>query len=192
MRKVAVDEIPELRAYHKQREELRKQIIALKARRRVHLGTFMTIAFENTDTIRWQITEMVRAERIVTEEGVAEEVAIYNELIPDANQLSATLFIELTDDQAMQEWLPKLVGIHEAIEIQLPGGAPVRGYDPNAERLTREEVTSAVHYLKFDFTAEQIAAFRRGPVTIASMHPAYLESVELTTDQQEAIAADFD
>ena len=191
MRKVTVDEIPELRAYHKERDELRRNVIALKARRRVHLGTFITIAFENTYTIRWQITEMVRAERIVTEEGVAEEVAIYNALVPDDGQLSATLFIELTDDDAVREWLPRLVGIHDSIEIQLPGVEPVRGYDPNAERLTREEVTSAVHYLKFDFTPEQIAAFRRGPVIVASTHPAYLESVELTTDQHQELTTDF-
>ena len=167
-------------------------MIALKARRRVHLGTIMTIAFENFDTIKWQISEMVRAERIVTEEGVAEEVAIYNGLVPDEHQLSATLFIELTDDDAMREWLPKLVGIHEAIEIRVPGCDPVRGYDPRAERLTRDEITSAVHYLKFDFSPEQIAAFRNGPVTLASTHPAYLESLELTHDQQEEIAHDFD
>ena len=120
VRKVAVDDIPELRAYHKQRDELRAHVIALKARRRVHLGTIMTIAFENFDTIKWQISEMVWAERIVTEEGVAEEVAIYNGLVPDEHQLSATLFIELTDDDTMREWLPKLVGIHEAIEIRVP------------------------------------------------------------------------
>ncbi len=192
MRKVTVDEIPELRAYHKERDELRRRIMALKSRRRVHLGTIMTLAFENTDTIRWQITEMVAAERIVTEEGVAEEVAIYNALIPDECQLSVTLFIEITDDDSMREWLPKLVGIHDAIEIRVPGEEPVRGYDPNAERLTRAEVTSAVHYLKFDFTPGQIAAFRKGPVTIASTHPAYRESVELTKDQQQALARDFD
>ncbi|HEY1738928.1 MAG TPA: DUF3501 family protein [Acidimicrobiia bacterium] len=192
VRKVTVDDIPELRAYQKQRAELREQVIALKSRRRIHLGTIVTIAFENVDTITWQISEMVRAERIITEEGVAEEVAIYNDLVPDENQLSITLFIELTDDEGMREWLPKLVGIHEAIEIRVPGCDPVRGYDPKAERLTRDEVTSAVHYLKFDFSPEQIAAFRRGPVTVASTHPAYLESIELTQEQQEEIAHDFD
>jgi hypothetical protein len=192
MRKVTVDDIPELRAYHKIREDLRRDVIALKSRRRVHLGTIITLMFENTETIRWQILEMVRAERIVTEEGVADEVNVYNQFIPGPNQLSSTLFIELTDDEGMREWLPKLVGIHEAIQIELADGSAVRGYDPNRERLTRDEVTSAVHYLKYDFTPTQIAAFRSGPVVIASTHPAYLERTELTTDQRDAIAADFD
>ena len=152
----------------------------------------MTFMFENTETIRWQIAEMVRAERIITEEGVAEEVAIYNELVPGPRQLSATLFIELTDDEGMREWLPKLVGIHDAIQIELAAGSVVRGYDPKAERLTRDEVTSAVHYLKFDFSPGQIAAFRSGAVAIGSTHPAYLERTELTNDQRDEIANDFD
>jgi hypothetical protein len=192
MRKVTVDDIPELRAYHKIRDDLQRDVIALKSRRRVHLGTIITLMFENTETIRWQIAEMVRAERIATEEGVADEVNVYNQFIPGPNQLSTTLFIELTDDEGMREWLPKLVGIHESIQIELADGSAVRGYDPNKERLTRDEVTSAVHYLKYDFTPEQIATFRGGPVAIASTHPAYLERVELTTDQHDAIAQDFD
>ena len=68
----------------------------------------------------------------------------------------------------------------------------MRGYDPRAERLTRDEITSAVHYLKFDFSHEQIAAFRNGPVTSSSTHPAYLESFELTREQQQEIAHKFD
>ncbi len=192
MRKVSVEEIPELRAYHQQRDDLRRDIIALKARRRVHLGTIMTILFENTATVRWQITEMVRAERIVTDEGVATEVAIYNELLPGEHQLACTLFLELTDDASMREWLSKLVGIHDAIEIRLPDGSAVRGVDPHAERLTRGEVTSAVHYLKFSFSAAQIAAFCTGPVSIASTHPDYLESAELSPDQHAEISRDFD
>ena len=204
MQKVLVEEIPELRAYNATRDDLRRSIMALKARRRVFLGTFVTVVFENTDTVRWQITEMMRAERIDTDAGIATEVEQYNDLIPGDAQLSCTMFIELTDDESMREWLPKLVGIHEAIEIpklvgiheaieiRLPNGDVVRGYDPHAERLTREEATAAVHFLKFDFTPEQIVAFRRGPVAIASVHPAYREETVLNLDQHDALCADFD
>ena len=192
MQKVLVEEIPELRAYNATRDDLRRSIMALKARRRVFLGTFVTVVFENTDTVRWQITEMMRAERIDTDAGIATEVEQYNDLIPGDAQLSCTMFIELTDDDSMREWLPKLVGIHEAIEFRLPNGDVVRGYDPHAERLTREEATAAVHFLKFDFTPEQIVAFRRGPVAIASVHPAYREETVLNLDQHDALCADFD
>ncbi len=192
MQKVLVEEIPELRAYNATRDDLRRSIMALKARRRVFLGTFVTVVFENTDTVRWQITEMMRAERIDTDAGIATEVEQYNDLIPGDAQLSCTMFIELTDDESMREWLPKLVGIHEAIEFRLANGDAVRGYDPHAERLTREEATAAVHFLKFDFTPEQIVAFRRGPVAIASVHPAYREETVLNLDQHDALCADFD
>ena len=192
MQKVLVEEIPELRAYNATRDDLRRSIMALKARRRVFLGTFVTVVFENTDTVRWQITEMMRAERIDTDAGIATEVEQYNDLIPGDAQLSCTMFIELTDDDSMREWLPKLVGIHEAIEFRLANGDAVRGYDPHAERLTREEATAAVHFLKFDFTPEQIVAFRRGPVAIASVHPAYREETVLNLDQHDALCADFD
>ena len=191
MRKVTLAEIPELRAYNATRDELRRSIIALKARRRLHLGTIITMVFENTDTVRWQICEMMRAERIATDDGLASEVAIYNDLIPDDHELSCTLFLELTDDDAMREWLAKLVGIHDAIEFQLADGSRVRGRDPHAERLTRQEVTAAVHFLKFTFSAAQVELFRRGPVVVASVHHAYQESVTLTTDAHAALAQDL-
>ena len=192
MRKVTVADIPELRAYNETRDELRASIIALKSRRRVHLGTIITMVFENFDTVRWQICEMMRVERIGTDEALANEVAIYNELIPQSGELSCTLFLELTEDDAMREWLPKLVGIHDAIEFLLPDGTTVRGHDPKAERLTRQEATTAVHFLKFVFTPTQVASFRAGPVTVASVHPAYTEATTLNFDTHTAITADFD
>lgn len=173
MRKLTIDDIPELRAYNKERDALRRRIIELKARRRFTIGPLVSLVFENTDTVRWQVAEMVRAERIATEEGVATEVGIYNDLIPDADELSATMFIELTSDEQLREWLPRLVGIHESVAFELPGGSEVRGVDPDASRLTREEITPAVHFLKFGFTARQVEQFRRGPVRLTIDHPQY-------------------
>ena len=98
MRKLTVDDIVDLRAYERERDEFRARSIATKKRRRIALGDIMTIVFENTDTVHWQISEMVRAERITTEAGVETEVKIYNDLIPDADELSATMFLELTSD----------------------------------------------------------------------------------------------
>ena len=127
MRRVTVAEIPELRAYEAQRDAQRSHIIELKRRRRVPLGPFVTIVFENVETVRWQITEMMRAERLATDAAIAAEVAVYNQLIPNDGELSCTLFLELTDDAAMREWLPKLVGIHNAIAIELSDGSSVAG-----------------------------------------------------------------
>lgn len=192
MRKVTLADIPELRAYNGGRDELRRSIIALKARRRVQLGTIITMVFENTETVRWQICEMMRAERLATDEAISTEVDIYNDLVPEPGELSCTMFLELTEDATLREWLPKLVGIHEAIGFRLADGSVVRGFDPKAERLTRDEVTAAVHFLKFSFTPEQVASFCNGPVMVFSDHVAYQEQTQLNVDTHAALAADFE
>lgn len=191
MRKLTIDDVPELRAYNKERDELRRAVIALKARRRITVGPIVTFVFENTDTARWQVCEMVRTERITTEEGVETEIKIYNDLIPDDGELSATMFVELTSEAELRDWLPKLVGIQRSVAFVLADGSEVRGFDPEEERLTREEVTAAVHFLKFRFTPAQIELFRTEPVHLRIDHPAYGHDVELTAEQHAALVADF-
>src|SRR5215218_7072031 len=108
VRKLSVDDIVDHRAYERERDDFRAAIIAMKKRRRIALGDLVTIVFENTDTMRFQVQEMARAERMLTDDAIAGEVATYNELIPDPGELSGTLFIELTSDELLREWLPKL------------------------------------------------------------------------------------
>jgi hypothetical protein len=191
MRKLTIDDIPELRAYNKDRDELRRRIIALKARRRFAVGPLVSLVFENTDTVRWQVAEMVRAERITTEDGVKTEVDIYNDMIPDAGELSATMFIELTSEEQLREWLPRLVGIHESVAFRLADGGEVRGVDPDAARLTREEITPAVHFVKFAFTPREVDQFRAGPVRLVIDHPQYDHAIELSDEQRAELAADL-
>ena len=107
MRKLTIDDIKDLREYERERDAFRAEIIAMKKRRRIPLGDLMTIVFENTDTMRFQIQEMARAERMLRDEQIAHEIETYNELIPDDGELSGTLFIEITDDDALREWLPE-------------------------------------------------------------------------------------
>jgi hypothetical protein len=128
---------------------------------------------------------------MMRDDQIEHEVETYNDLIPGPGELSATLFIELDDEWKLREWLPRLVGIQDAIVIQLPDGSTVRGFDPDDDRLTRQDVTSAVHFLKFVFTPEQVAAFRRGPVVVECDHWQYQESYELDVDQHAELAADF-
>jgi len=180
-RKLTLVDIADIRAYERERDGFRARVIELKRRRRVALGTLITLVFENRDTIRFQIQEMARIEKIVTDEGIQEELDIYNVVVPDPGQLCATLFIELTSDDQMREWLPKLVGIERAVVVRLPDGGEVRSR-PEAgheAQLTRAHVTAAVHYLQFDFSPEQVEAFGEGAALLID-HPAYLESVELT------------
>jgi hypothetical protein len=191
MPKLAVDDILDLRAYERVRHETRRQVIDLKQRRRIPVGPFITLVFENTETMRFQVQEMARAEKMLRDDEIAHEVETYNALIPDEGQLSCTLFVEHDDDERMRYWLHRLVGIHESVTLVLPGGGEVRGYDPNAERLTRDDATAAVHFLKFDFGEEERAAFVAGPVTLAIDHPEYREATVLDPGQHAELSTDL-
>ena len=176
-RKLQLTDILDLRAYERIRDERREEIIEIKRRRRVQLGTVVTLMFENRATMQSQIHEMMRAEKVVRDEQILEELHAYNPLIPEAGQLSATLFIELTTPEQMLEWLPKLVNIESSIGIRLSDGSTVMSIteEGHAETLTRDNVTAAVHYIRFEFTPQQVEAFASGEVEILCVHPAYIE-----------------
>jgi hypothetical protein len=193
MRKLTVGDIVDMRAYERERDEMRRAIIELKRTRRVALGPIMTMVFENTVTMRWQVQEMARAERMMRDEQIAHEVETYNQLIPGTNELSATLMIELTSEPALKEWLPRLVGIHQHIAIVLPDGTSVFGAvsEEDELRLTRDDITAAVHFLRFRFTAEQVEMFASGPVHIVVDHPEYDQDVTMTPELHAELLADL-
>ena len=116
MQKLTVDDIKDVRAYERERDDFRRRIIDLKRRRRVELGTLMTLVFENTDTMRWQVQEMARAERMLRDEQIAHEVETYNELIPAEGELSATL---LPDRRVMhaETTLPSLAIVTDVVTV---------------------------------------------------------------------------
>ncbi len=195
MRKLTVDDIVDHRAYERERGDFRAEIIATKKRRRIALGDFVTIVFENTDTMRFQVQEMARAERMLTDDAIADEVETYNDLIPDPGDLSGTLFIELTDDALLREWLPKLRDIEFAVRFDLgprDAASKVVGVPRDEERLTRDDITSTVHYLRFAFDAEQRELLTRGPALLVVDHPEYQVAVELTDAQRAELVTDFD
>jgi hypothetical protein len=192
MQKLTIDDIKDSRAYERERNEFRRHIIDLKKRRRVAVGPIVSLVFENTDTMRWQVQEMARAERMLRDEQIEHEVATYNELIPDAGELSATLLIELSSESQLREWLPKLVGIQRHIAIVVDGSELARSYEPDEERLTREEeITPAVHFVKFRVGADAAARIGEGEVHIVCDHPAYPQDVPLTADQRAELARDL-
>jgi len=168
-------DVLDLRAYERVREDYRARVIARKRDRRLALGPIMTLVFECFDTVRFQVQEMARAEKIISDEAIQTELDIYNRLLPGERELSATLFIELTSDGALREWLPRLVGIERRIGVAI--GRDVVASAPEAEHaaaLTREGVTPAVHYLRFRFSEAQVAAFEDAPdVALVATHPAY-------------------
>jgi len=192
-RKLMLDDIADLRAYERERAEFRTRVIEIKRRRRVSVGTVVTLMFENRDTVRLQIQEMARVEKILTDEGIQTELDIYNALIPEPGQLCATLFIELTSDDQMREWLTRLVGIERSFVLRLGDGSEVR-CKPEAQhesQLTRESVTAAVHYVTFDFSPDQVAAAGKAPVVLVCDHPSYLEVVRLSGETVAELLSDL-
>jgi Protein of unknown function (DUF3501) len=195
VRKLSVDDIVDHRAYERERDEFRAAIIAMKNRRRIALGDHLTIVFENTDTMRWQVQEMARAERMLTDDAIAGEVATYNDLIPEPGELSATLFIELTSDELLREWLPKLRDIEFAVRFDLgPRHAEVSrvtAVPRDEERLTRDDITTTVHYLRFPFDPEQQELLATGSARLVVDHPEYQVELDLTDEQRTELAGDF-
>jgi hypothetical protein len=191
--KLTLDDIADLRAYEREREAFREHVIALKKRRRVGVGPFVTFVFENRDTIRFQIQEMARVERILTDEGIQTELDTYNPLIPEPGTLSATMFLELTTKAELEEWLPQLVGIERAVELRLADGTVIVG-EPEAghdAQLTRADITASVHYVAFRLQPAQIRVFTAGPARLAVNHPAYRHATDLADATRAELGTDL-
>jgi hypothetical protein len=194
MSKLTLDEIADLRAYERGRDEFRREVSTLKKVRRVAIGPLVTVVFENRTTMLFQIQEMVRAEKMATDEQVQGELDIYNPLIPEAGELSLTLFVELQNEAELRTWLPKLVGIERSLELRIgdPATTIAAAVDPeHAAQLTREEVTASVHYVRLQLDEAERAAFGRGPVTMALTHPAYSYAVDLSGETRASLLTDW-
>jgi hypothetical protein len=183
----------DLRAYERVREDYRAKIIARKRDRRVALGPVITLVFECFDTVRFQVQEMARAEKIISDEAVQVELDTYNRLLPAPGELSATVFIELTSDEELREWLPRLVGIERRLGMSIDGD--VVASTPEAEHeaaLTRETITPAVHYVRFAFTEAQVTAFGGSEdVALVATHPAYEARTELPAGVRRELLGDL-
>jgi hypothetical protein len=186
-------DVLDLRAYERVREEYRAQIIARKRLRRVALGPIMTLVFESVDTVRFQIQEMARVEKIISDEAIQVELDIYNRLLPQVGELSATLFIELTSDALLREWLPKLVGIERALGVAI--GEDIIASVPeeaHAAALVRETITPAVHYLRFGFSPAQVEAFADSEeVALVARHPEYEARTVLPAPVRQELLGDL-
>jgi Protein of unknown function (DUF3501) len=172
---LTIDDIADLRAYERERPQFLRHIVDLKARRRVSVGPMATFVFENRDTVRFQIQEMARAEKLISDQAIQTELDIYNTLLPGLRVLSATMFVELTSEAALREWRPKLFGVERSAMLELPAGEVVRSLPEadHAARLTDDELTPSVHYVRFELTAAQVDAFATGRVALAIVHPHY-------------------
>src|SRR5262245_50443452 len=146
IRPVTLDDIVGLERYEAIRDEVRRRVIALKQHRRVSVGDQVTFVFENHATMLFQIQEMLRAERITDLDGVREELAVYNALLPQPGQLSATMLIEITEEADIAARLVQMIGIDEAVSLEVGDHAVAGEFEPGR---STEDKLSAVQYVRF-------------------------------------------
>ncbi len=174
MQKISRSSLMTLEAYARARKEFRAKVIAHKKARTVHLGGHLTLIFEDELTIRYQIQEMLRIEKIFEDQGIQDELDAYNPLIPDGRNFKATMLIEYEDVDERRAALARLRGIEDRIWVRVEGCAPVYAIaDEDLER-ENEQKTSSVHFLRFELTEEMAEALKYGmALGIGSDHPHY-------------------
>ena len=192
MKKVTLDEIMGLERYEQARAQCRQRIIALKKDRRVSVGDQVTFVFENHDTMWFQIQEMLRAERLSDLDRVREEIDVYNALIPDPGELSATMLIEITEESQIRKRLVSLIGIDKAVTMDVGNGVRVRA--DFEEGRSKEDKLSAVQYVRFRFGAAARRAFldRNLPVRLIIDHPNYRHQAVLDGALRDSLAQDLE
>ncbi len=160
MKKIELSEVKNIYEYEKIRNDFRNYIIELKKKRRVAVGDRVSLVFENRDTALFQIQEMMRAERMVDDDEIKFEVDTYNELIPEKDELSATLFIEVDDPQLLRPVLDSFIGLDRGNYVYLQIGDKHKIYAEFEEGHSKDDRISAVHFIKFKFKPEQIDDFK--------------------------------
>jgi len=177
------DEIIDYQTYDERRDQIRRETMGVKEARRVHLGKCLTFLFENHDTIRYQIQEMMRAEQIVRESDIQREIETYNELLGGQGELGCTLLIEIDDPAQRQSLLREWLELPKHLYLKTPSGK--RLYARFDERQVGEDRLSSVQYLKFDTGGE-------APVAIGSDLPRLEEEAPLSEAQRHALAQDLE
>ncbi len=179
MEKLTVEQLFSLEQYARRRNEFRAQVLEHKSRRRLAVGPNMTWCFEDRLTIQYQIQEMLRAEKVFEPQGIQEELESYNPLIPDGSNWKATLLLEFPDSEVRREQLGLLRGVEARCWVQVAGFQ--KTFAIADEDLPREndEKTSAVHFLRFELDAPELAALKRGAALGAGVdHAHYRHAVE--------------
>ena len=194
MRPLALTDVVDIARYELERPAFRRSIIDLKRHRRVSLGDFISVVFENRETMRFQVQEMMRAERTVLEERIQEELDTYNQLVPGPNQLKATLLIEITDNALIRPMLDRFQGIDRGGSTFLVvGGERVEGEYEGGR--SSEIKLSAVHYVTWTLTSAEAEAVRTGraPLSLAIDHPRanYRHETPLPPEVCAQLAADL-
>ncbi|MEO8465453.1 MAG: DUF3501 family protein [Gammaproteobacteria bacterium] len=193
MKKLTPADLLSLEAYHKDRARLRAEVLAHKRNRQVGIGPNVTLYFEDRLTMRYQVQEMLRVERIFETEAIAEELEAYNPLIPDGTNLKATMMLEYPDAAERRAALAQLGGIENVTYVEV--GALGRVFALADEDLPRTEAdkTAAVHFLRFELESAMCAALKGGAaLKFGVEHARYLHEAETSAAVRASLTADLD
>ena len=179
--------------YEKVREDRRRRVIDLKRRRRVAVGPYLSFVFENRETLLFQIQEMCRVERITDDVKVQEEIDVYSALLPGPGELSATLFIEISDKDRIKPVLDRFMGIDTGrhVWLEIVGGPRVPGVFEAGHSDEEKGKLAAVHFVRFAFTPEAIRAFRTSAVDLVTDHPATRARTRLSDETKAELLTDL-
>jgi Protein of unknown function (DUF3501) len=193
MQKLTRKDLHTLESYAAMRADFRARVLAHKRNRKVHIGPNLTLYFEDRLTMQYQVQEILRVERIFEAEGIEEELAAYNPLIPDGSNWKATMMVEYEDVAERKRALGELIDIEERVWMQVRDFPRVHAIaDEDLDRDT-DEKTSAVHFLRFELSEAMVAALKHGAALSAGVdHPAYEYAVEpLPEEVRSALVADL-
>lgn len=193
MAKLKREDLYSLEQYSEMRNDYRKKVMAHKENRRLELGDNLLLSFEDQLIMQYQVQEMLKAEKIFDAEGIEEELAVYNTLIPDGSNWKATMLIQYPDVEERQKQLARLIGIEDLIWLQVEGFEKVYAIaDEDLERDNAEK-TSAVHFMRFELNKEMIAAVKSGAAISAGVdHENYRYTINpLASNLRDSLAGDL-
>jgi hypothetical protein len=187
------DDILDRKSYDTRRDEVRREVMAEKRRRRLAVGSDVTLLFETWKTLWYQVQEMIRAEEIADENGIAHELETYNELMPGPGEISATLLIEYPDVEERDRRLRELVGLDQHVWLELGEKRALAAFD---QRQMETERVSSVQFIRFDLDGMSASEWRslasRGAIRVTIDHPAMKATVTLEGEVAEALAEDLE
>ena len=192
MPQLSIDDLMSLETYARSRKDFRAKVIAHKKPRSVTLGPNVTLLFEDELTVRYQIQEMLRTERIFEEEGILDELSAYNPLIPDGSNWKATMLIEYPDPHERKRELARLIGIEDRMFVEVEGYPRVYAIaDEDLDR-ENEQKTSSVHFVRFEFPPATRQAIRAGAaVRLGCDHTNYPAHVSIAAETLALLAGDL-
>ena len=176
------EDLYKLEEYSEERNKFKEKVLEVKNNRSVLLGKNINLLFENSITIKYQIQEMLRIEKIFESEAIQEELDTYNPLIPNGSNLKATMLIEYTDVSERRDWLQKLKGVEKKIWIKIGNNDPIFPYADEDLKREDENKTSAVHFLRWELNKSEIQDFKNGNILSMGVTHAEYNASHIISD----------